>query len=157
MVKIEPTTKQVGYMLFPGLGHTVYLTKEDIRSLKGYPNNVLHVLVTTSVCQVMDITIDELFSKTRKQPAPLARHICMYSLVVDFGMSLKGVARILRPVKPYNHSTIHHGRETIKDYLDPADGTRFAKGVREIYSKLNLKLKAYINEGNRTNRQSRQR
>lgn len=156
MVKIEPTTKKVGYMIFPGLGHVVYLSKEEIKMLKMYPPNALEVLITASVCEILKIPNEKLFSLSRKQPLPLARQICMYSMVMDFGLSLKKVGRLLRPSKPYNHSTICHGRETIKDYLDPADDTRFARGVKEIYSKLNLKLKSYIDESNRAYRTGRQ-
>lgn len=144
-------------MMFPGLGHVVYLSSEEVMALKMYPPTVLEVLITKSVCEIMNITDEELSSISRKQPLPLARQVCMYSMVMDFSLSLKRVGRLLRPSKPFNHSTIHHGRETIKDYLDPADETRFAKGVKEIYSKLNLKLKSYIDESNRTYWKGRKR
>jgi|ERR1044072_678734 hypothetical protein len=157
MSGVSKDSKQVGYMMFPGLGHVVYLSREDVTALKMYPPNVLEVLITKAVCEIMDLPIEKLSSFSRKQPLPLARQVCMYSMVMDFGLSLKRVGKLLRPEQPYNHSTVHHGREMIKDYLDPADETRFAKGVKEIYSKLNLKLKSYIDESNRTYRQGRKR
>lgn len=157
MSGVNKPTKKVGYMMFPGLGHVVYLSTEDVMALKMYPPNVLEVLITSSVCEIMELPVEKLSSFSRKQPLPLARQICMYSMVMDFGLSLKRVGRLLRPEKPYNHSTVHHGRETIKDYLDPADETHFAKGVKEVYSKLNLKLKSYIDESNRTYWKGRKR
>jgi chromosomal replication initiation ATPase DnaA len=158
MEQIGKTKKQVGYMLFPGLGHTTYLTKEEVKQLRKFSDSVLLLMVSESICEIMEVTKEQLFSLSRKQPAPLARQICMYSLNMDMAISLKGVGKLMRPIgKPYNHSTVSYAKEMISDYLDPSDGTPFAKGIKQIYSKLNLKLKRYINEGNSPNRRRGER
>lgn len=144
--------KQVGYIAFPGLGHTVYLAREELDKLKTFPTNVLQLMVINSVAEVMNLTSAEIIAKTRKQPIPLARQLCMYSLCMDFGFSLKVVGKLMRPYKPYDHSTVVHGREVIKDALNPGDTSEFGEYVRELYGNLNIKLKSYINESNSSHR-----
>ena len=67
----------------------------------------------TEYCEKVEITLDQLYSKSRKRDLVEKRMVLMYTLRKSVGMTLNKIAEALDK----NHATIIHAVKSIEDFI----------------------------------------
>lgn len=94
----------MNYYVFPGL--------EKRFQKKIIVGNVDHIINT--VCELYDVSCDEIKTKSRKREFTLPRQISIYFLRIKTGMPLKKIGKLFGD---RDHSTVIHSIETVKDAM----------------------------------------
>lgn len=97
---IEPNLVQLSPYIIPGLPATRKTATHDI--------------IVDMVCDVYDIHLSALCTRSRKRDYVEVRQVIMYLLCSYTTMSLKKIAGIFGG---YDHSTVIHSRKKINDLL----------------------------------------
>jgi len=121
-----PNTISAAYVL-PGL-KPVGEVKIDIGPLS--PE-----FIKARVCKYFHIDVSVLSRKTRKQEVVRARHIAMYLMSLYTRLSLGSIAATFGDAIT-NHTTVIHGRETVRDQLSSRFDNDFKTDVPKIIDTL---------------------
>ena len=95
--------------LIQDLKREILRPKIDVRTNKAKWTDAMRV-----VCQVYQITPDDIYSRIRKQHILYARHTFNYVCRKTLGMSLDSIGRIINR----DHSTIIHSVRQTQDLID---------------------------------------
>lgn len=77
-------------------------------------NNINHKQVTDIVCAYFNISTRDLTGPKRQKELVLPRHIIMYILSEEIGMTVEKIGEVLGG---RDHTTVMHGRDKIKELL----------------------------------------
>lgn len=115
------------------------------------PNLSLHMLkaraVAEIVCNELQVDINRVLrSKSRRRQWVIPRQVICYILCHNTTMSLKDIGEFLNPDHPYDHTTVIHGRETIRDLMetDEAIASIVSKVFQRVSSEKSYELPTTI-------------
>jgi len=93
--------------------------------------------VDTAACEFFDITMEELFSSSRKREIVSARHSCMYVIKMNTSQTLKAIGL---HYSGRDHSTVINACEAIEKYMDARDR------ISEAFMLLFLPFELFLQE-----------
>lgn len=95
---LEPSSENIALYL-----------KEPQKSL-----NLNHKQVISAICSYFDLSLKDLTGPKRQKELVLPRHITMYILAEELGMTVEKIGQLLGG---RDHTTVMHGRDRIKKQL----------------------------------------
>lgn len=144
----------MNYMVFPGVLKDI--TKEEIVMLRKFPRHKVCVFIMTQVSQLSTLSLSAIRSKGRRRPIVRARQLIMYYMDVYADIAQPEIGQIVALEGHFDHTTVIHARDTIRDILDSRCIDRDTVTVQKIHLEFIAHLKNFIlNESNSTDGQSR--
>lgn len=110
----------------PGVTETLEQCKERIEGIIGQKVNVYYEMdygflksteMALIVCEVCNVSWEQLASKSRRRQIVMARHFYCYFSYTTQSRTLQSIANTLG----IDHSTVIHARKSIEDMIDSND------------------------------------
>ncbi len=92
-----------------------------VENISGHLNQLVarmpsdHKQVLSAVCRFFDLNLKDLTGPKRQKELVLPRHITMYLLSEELGMTVEKIGQVLGG---RDHTTVMHGRDKVKNALD---------------------------------------